>query len=187
MPDYMGFIYYPHSRRYAGALPAAATEGLPESIRKVGVFVDQPSGEVLATCAQMGFHAVQLHGREAPDYCRRMRDEGFEVFKAFNIGNETGFGHLKEYRESCDLFLLDTAGNGFGGTGKKFDWERLAEYELDKPFFLSGGIGPQDAGRILLLDHPDLFGVDLNSRFETEPGMKDRHELAGFIRKIREG
>ena len=113
-----------------------------------------------------------------------MKQEDLEVIKAFNIAQETDFDVMRDYLDSCDLFMLDSAGEGFGGIGQQFDWKRLGTYEFDKPFFLSGGIGPMDAENILGIKHPQLFGVDLNSRFELGPGMKDRSALAGFIEKI---
>jgi phosphoribosylanthranilate isomerase len=184
-PDYMGFIFYPHSRRYAGDLSAAVIADLPAGIRKVGVFVDLPPDDVLSACRQMGIRTVQLHGTESPEYCRSLKYRGLEVFKVFSMGPDTCFPELGAYIDSCDRFLLDTAGEEFGGTGRKFDWKRLGDYELDKPFFLSGGIGPGDVERILKISHPRLFGVDLNSRFETRPGVKSYEELEKFIMKIR--
>jgi len=184
-PDYMGFIYYPGSRRFAGDLSYSDIAGLLREICKTGVFVNSPLEEVLSISSQMAFGAVQLHGNEPPGYCRLLKDNGLEIIKAIGISPGKGFEELVEYRDCCDLFLLDTAGTGFGGTGKKFEWDSLVHYELDKPFFLSGGIGPGDAERILNLDHPDLFGVDLNSKFESEPGVKNKLDLSGFILKIR--
>lgn len=184
-PDYMGFIFYSRSRRYAGDLSAGDLTDLPESIRKVGVFVNHSPDDVIASCRQMGIRIVQLHGSESPEYCRSMKYRGLEVFKAFSINKKADFEVMQAYRDSCDFFLMDTAGAGYGGTGKKFDWSCLEAYDQDKPFFLSGGIGPLDADRIIDLEHPRLFGVDLNSRFETVPGIKKWDELEKFIRKIR--
>ncbi len=184
-PDYLGFIFHPGSKRYAGELSADALQTLPDAIRKVAVFVNLAFGEVLSKCLELGIRTVQLHGNESADYCRMMRESGLEVIKAFSIHDDSGFEGLKAYLDCSDYFLFDTAGKGYGGTGKQFDWSLLDEYNLDKPFFLSGGIGPSDAGRILKLDHPRFYGVDLNSRFETQPGLKNRTELEGFLRRIR--
>ena len=185
LPDYMGFIFYPRSRRYAGELSPSVIAKLPGKITKVGVFVNLPAGDTLSSCRQMGIRTVQLHGDESPDYCKEMQDNGMCVIKVFSIGSQDGFKGMSAYHDSCDFYLLDTASEEYGGSGKQFDWKRLNEYDQDKPFFLSGGIGPGDAERILELKHPELFGVDLSSRFETEPGIKSRDELAVFIRKIR--
>jgi phosphoribosylanthranilate isomerase len=186
-PDYMGFIFYSRSKRYAGNLSARELMDLPDSIRKVGVFVNHSTDDVMATCRQMGIRTVQLHGDESPEYCRSMKNSGFEVFKAFNVSGEAELKVMGDYQDSCDFILMDAEGEGYGGTGVKFDWSCLGDYNHDMPFFLSGGIGPEDADRILKLNHPRLYGVDLNSRFETEPGIKKRDVLEEFIRKIRSG
>jgi phosphoribosylanthranilate isomerase len=186
-PDCMGFIFYPQSRRYAGDLCATDLMDLPAGIKKVGVFVDLPADDVLSACRQMGLRTVQLHGTESPEYCRSLKYRGLEVFKVFSIGPDMRFTESRAYLDSCDMFLFDTAGAGFGGTGRKFNWKRLGEYDLDKPFFLSGGIGPSDAEGILKINHPRLYGVDLNSRFETRPGIKNYDELETFMRMIRRG
>ena len=184
-PDYMGFIFYPQSRRYAGDLAAPDLVEMPDSIRKVGVFVNASPEDLLEACRQMGIRIIQLHGNESPEYCRLMKQKGLEVIKAIGVGADTRFSEWVDYQDSCDFFLLDNEGPGHGGTGRKFEWERLAGYELEKPFFLSGGIGPGDARRILRFDHPQLYGVDLNSRFESRPGIKKFHELEKFIKIIR--
>jgi phosphoribosylanthranilate isomerase len=147
--------------------------------------VNSPIEEVLSISTRMGFQTVQLHGDEAPEYCKLLKDKGLELIKVFNISRDTRFREMEDYLDCCDLFLMDTGGAGFGGTGEKFDWTYLKKYDLEKPFFLSGGIGPEDADSILNLDHPQLFGVDLNSKFEKEPGLKDIQKLKGFVRKIR--
>ncbi len=186
-PDYMGFIFYPQSSRYAGDLTAIDLVVMPDSIRKVGVFVDAPPEDALAACRQMGIRIVQLHGAESPEYCRFMKQRGLVVFKAIRMEADNDFSELPDYRDACDYFLLDTSGPGYGGTGIKFDWERLNDYKLGKPFFLSGGIGPGDASRILKIKHEQLYGVDLNSRFEIRPGIKKYDELEKFISAIRHG
>jgi phosphoribosylanthranilate isomerase len=186
-PDYMGFIYYPRSRRYAPDLSAEDIAGLSPAIIKTGVFVNSPAEEVEETCRRMGFTAVQLHGDETPELCSSLMVGGLELIKAFRVGPHSDFGELEDYRDACDLFLLDTAGTGFGGTGRKFEWRRLEQYRLDKPFILSGGITPRDAERILEIRHPGLYGIDLNSGFETSPGIKDPDALEGFIQDIRNG
>jgi phosphoribosylanthranilate isomerase len=154
-------------------------------VKKVGVFVDLPLKEVLDISDRMGYDAVQLHGSESPGECREAMKEGFQVIKAFNIDRESDFKKIEPYLEACDLILMDAAGGGFGGTGRKFDWAFLDGYEYGKPFMLSGGIGPKDAEKILEIRNPRLFGIDLNSRFETEPGLKDRALLSEFMDRIR--
>jgi len=184
-PDYMGFIYYFHSKRYAGALTPAQTNSIPDKVKKVGVFVNLPEKTLLSKCSEMEFNFVQLHGNESVKYCRFLNKEGFRVIKAFGLGSIYDFEQMKPYQESCEFFLFDTFSPGYGGSGKKFDWNLLCDYRLEKPFMLSGGVTASDIDRILVLDHPEFLGVDLNSGFEIQPGIKDRKLLEGFIQRIR--
>jgi phosphoribosylanthranilate isomerase len=187
LPDYMGFIFYSGSKRYAGEISSDDLSPLPAQVRRVGVFVDRAGGDVLSICSRLGIKTVQLHGNESPSYCRLMIDSGLEVIKVLHIGSDGGIDPAGPYMDSCDFFLLDTEGPGYGGTGEKFNWDLIRDYNLDKPFFLSGGIGPKDADRIMDLKHPRFYGVDVNSRFEIRPGIKRRDELEAFIRKLRNG
>jgi phosphoribosylanthranilate isomerase len=184
-PDYMGFIFYPGSKRYAGNISPAALKQLPDAIEKVAVFVNAPREEIIATCRAYSIRILQLHGDEPPAYCRSFMEVGFRVIKAFRVGRSLDAEGMDRYAESADMFLLDTSAEGFGGTGKKFNWLHLARYRSPVPFFLSGGIGPADAGRIMEMDIPQLHGVDLNSRFEIRPGVKNKNDLDTFIRNIR--
>jgi phosphoribosylanthranilate isomerase len=126
---------------------------------------------------------VQLHGDESPDYCRKLSKEGIPVVKALDV--QTDLALLEEYREEVDYFLFDTNGPGYGGTGQKFDWDLLRKIPSGLPFLLGGGIGPGDAGAVLDMDHVGLLGVDLNSRFEVSPGVKDVDMLKVFMLKIK--
>jgi phosphoribosylanthranilate isomerase len=151
------------------------------------VFVNSPEEEVLSISRKMGFHALQLHGDESPEYCRNLKDQGFEIIKVFSIGAESGFEKTADYLDHCDLFLFDTASKVYGGTGEKYPWERLDDYSEEKGFFLSGGLAPGDLEAIMQIPHPQFMGVDLNSRFETQPGVKNLDQLARFIAGIRKG
>jgi phosphoribosylanthranilate isomerase len=184
-PDYLGFIFYPGSKRYAGNLSPASLRELPQAIQKVAVFVNAAREEILSTCKAYSIRILQLHGDEPPAYCRSLKEEGFQVIKAFRVGDELDTAGMDLYAAACDRMLLDTSSDGFGGTGKQFDWSILESYRSPRPFFLSGGIGPGDADRIMEMDIPDLYGVDLNSRFEIKPGLKNKNELETFIHKIR--
>lgn len=181
----MGFIFYPGSKRYAGRLSPSDLMNLPKSIQKVAVFVNASRDEIISTCQSYSIRIIQLHGDESPAFCRTLRDEGFEIIKAFRVGRGLEIEEMKRFAEVCDFLLLDTSGDGFGGTGKKFDWSQLQNYRLELPFFLSGGIAPMDAERIMDMLIPQLYGVDLNSRFEIKPGLKNKVELENFIRKLR--
>lgn len=183
-PDYVGYIFYPASKRYVGERPDPALFQIPgPGIRKVGVFVNEALSFVLGAFESDHLHLVQLHGDETPDYCRRLLKEGVPVIKALDA--EADKYRLEEYREQVQCFLFDTPGKGYGGTGQKFDWELLKNIPSDLPFLLGGGIGPGDAGALLDMDHGGLLGVDLNSRFELAPGIKDVTLLKEFMELIK--
>lgn len=186
MPDYIGFIFYQGSPRYAGAtLKPDFLEGINERIKKVGVFVGEDMAKVYETVITYGLDAVQLHGDESVEYCSKLREKELEVIKAFFIENEADFGGIEKYVEVCNYFLFDNRGSTGGGSGKKFNWEILQAYNMDKPFFLSGGIGPDDAAKVTQIVNPYLYAVDINSRFETEPGIKDIGLVKKFMNQLK--
>lgn len=181
-PDYMGFIFYPKSPRYAGALDPAV---LPDNVCRVGVFVNAPLSEIGNTAERYGLQTVQLHGSESPETCQALREKGYEIIKAFGIETTDDFKQTVPYEDSCDLFLFDTRTPAHGGSGRRFDWHILDFYNGNTPFLLSGGISPEDAEEILNIRHPCLYGIDLNSRFEIEAGLKNTGLLERFIKTIR--
>ncbi|MFA5327157.1 MAG: phosphoribosylanthranilate isomerase [Prolixibacteraceae bacterium] len=185
-PDYMGFIFYPESRRFVGDEFSAETlQIVPESVKKVGVFVDELPAKVMEICKKLGLEVAQLHGNETPEYCREIQDSGLTVFKAFSVGDQFKFSGLKAYSGVCNYFLFDTKGQLPGGTGQKFNWQLLENYKGDVPFFLSGGIGPDDLEAIRLFSHPRWRGIDINSGFEIEPALKNVEKVIRFIEEIR--
>jgi phosphoribosylanthranilate isomerase len=170
-PDYMGFIFYPKSPRFVGAhfsLPE-----LKKDTEPVGVFVNESVENIKAGLSRIGSRIAQLHGHEPADDCRRLRDAGITVIKAFAVGSEFVPGVLKEHSSAVDYFLFDTKGKLFGGNAVKFDWKLLDRYDGDIPFFLSGGIGVTDIGALDDVDHAKLYAVDVNSGVEISPGLKD--------------
>lgn len=185
-PDYVGFIFYPRSKRYVGEMPDPAIfDRVPAGIGKVGVFVNEKPETVIGICTRYGLEAAQLHGNETPADCRAVRHAGLTVFKAFSVGNDFDFAQLQDYLAVTDFFLFDTKGKLPGGTGEKFNWQILEQYPFEKPFFLSGGIGPADCAELKRLGFDRLFALDLNSGFETEPALKDAAQVAGFIRTMK--
>jgi phosphoribosylanthranilate isomerase len=181
-PDYMGFIFYPGSKRYVADLPQAVLKELPKGIKATGVFVDEDLEEVIRLANTYELAALQLHGSESPDYCLQLKQAlpGVEVIKAFGVNNEFEFSTLQSYNEVVDYFLFDTQTEGHGGSGKVFDWGLLDSYTGNKPYFLSGGIGPEHAEALRNIDDERLYAVDINSRFELEPGLKDLERLKEF-------
>jgi phosphoribosylanthranilate isomerase len=177
--DFLGFIFYPKSKRFVGE---NTDPGLFTSAKtKVAVFVDENAFEILGLAKNFGFDYVQLHGKENPKTCQLLKKQGLKVIKAFNLNEEFDFSMLKAFEKSVDYFLFDTKSDLPGGSGKKFNWEILKKYQGKVPFFLSGGIGPDDAEEIKQLEHPQLFGIDLNSGFEDEPGLKNIEKIKTFI------
>jgi phosphoribosylanthranilate isomerase len=187
MPDYLGFIFFPGSKRYVGDHPDPEIfSSLSGNIKKTGVFVDENKEKIFEISSMANLNAIQLHGNETPGFCNELKESGLEVIKTFHIGPGFNFDTLKPYEKVCDFFLFDTKSELAGGSGKKFDWELLESYNIDKPFFLSGGIGPWDVGRIKSLKITNLFAVDINSGFEASPGIKDPRKVKEFIKEFKE-
>lgn len=168
LPDYLGFIFYEKSSRYFdGEIPK-----IPKSIKKVGVFVNQTSEEIISKIEKYDLDVIQLHGEETPDFCQNLRQEKVEIIKVFSVDDDFDFELLKEYENVCDYFLFDTKGKLHGGNGVTFNWEILKKYTSSKPLFLSGGIGIEEISKIKTLNVP-IYAIDVNSKFEIEPGLKD--------------
>lgn len=184
-PNYLGFIFYKSSPRNCFGIDPAVIASLPESIKPVMVSVDMTENEVLEAAGRYGFSIAQLHGNESPDLCRHLRSKGIKIMKAIGIHSHESLETIKKYKGAVDLFLLDTGTPTKGGSGKKFNWDLLNEYNADEPFILSGGIGPEDAETILALRHPKFDGIDLNSRFETSPGIKNAPLLHRFLSSLK--
>lgn len=175
-PDYVGFICYAPSPRYASGLQYEILDALPENIYKTAVFVNEEEEIITKLIDNYNFDAVQLHGNESPEFCELFGDK-VTVIKAFGIGEDFDFGRLAAYEGKVDYFLFDTLTPKHGGSGQSFDWRLLGGYRLDVPFFLSGGLSLDNLGEVKAIDHPQFFGVDLNSKFELEPGLKDINKL----------
>ena len=174
--DFAGFIFHKDSPRYAGdKLVKEELQSTDFDIKKVGVFVDASYEEIMQTIDDYGLDVVQLHGAETPELCGQLSEE-VEVIKAFSVDGDTKIDDMvAEYDEVCDYYLFDTSSaSGIkGGTGEQFDWKLVSKSKIEKPFFLSGGIGVEDVAKIKSFKHPDYFGIDVNSKFEKGPGVKD--------------
>ena len=183
--DYIGYIFYPQSLRYVGENPDEAIfKMVPSSIKKVGVFVNASLNEVIRIAETYKLEAIQLHGSEIADYCRAIKDKGFEVIKAFKAEPETLTCETVAYRYACDYLLFDTPSPIHGGSGERFDWEILRLQKFTLPYFLSGGIGLDDTEKVKSIDLKGLYGVDINSKFETKPGIKDVKRVSDFIKRL---
>ncbi|MDT0648770.1 phosphoribosylanthranilate isomerase [Autumnicola edwardsiae] len=192
-PDYMGLIFYEKSPRFVAAhIPEVASE-----VKKTGVFVDASLDFILQKIKLYQLKAVQLHGKETAEFCRQLRqkiqDEKVEIIKVFSVKEEFNFNRLEEYEGIVDFFLFDTKGKNKGGNGITFNWEVLKDYPSSTPFFLSGGIGLEEAEAVKELmiwfqkngKENLLYAVDVNSKFEDEPGLKNAEKLRQFQERIR--
>lgn len=199
--NYAGFIFYPPSPRYVAksGLSGADVKKAKVKLYKVGVFVDASYEEVMRRIDEFGLDMVQLHGRETPFECQKIV-ANIDVIKAFRFAeNDHVAWMIKDYYADADFFLFDTgvpAPKGerenktlYGGTGRKFDWNRLRDLNIQKPFFLSGGIEPSDAQTVKAFMATDvardMVAVDINSRFETAPGIKDMKLVKQFINELK--
>jgi phosphoribosylanthranilate isomerase len=185
-PDRLGFIFHPISHRNALELDPERVRELPEDIVKTGVFVTDSKGTILRTAEKYGLHSIQLHGIGEPDLAQELRKEGYEVVRALRVAEDEDLKAIEPFREAVDLFLFDTKTQGFaGGSGRKFDHSVLEALPKELPFFLAGGIGPEDGEDTEALVRTGARGVDINSRFETAPGKKDPEAVQRFIERIR--
>ena len=185
LPDYMGFIFWEKSARYFnGEIPE-----LIETVKKVGVFVNQSQEEILEKVAKYNLQAVQLHGNETVEFLSELKKQlpkKVQIIKAFSADNDFDFEVLKPYEAICDYFLFDTKGKLPGGNGTTFDWTILKKYTSEKPFFLSGGIGINELKAIEEISKTNLpiYAIDVNSKFEIEAGLKNKNLFSNFKRKF---
>lgn len=186
-PNFIGFIFSEKSPRFVGdQLSEEYVKSIPQNIKKVGVFVNASPGYILDTVKKYDLQYAQLHGNELPDMCRSLRQKGVNVIKAFSVDQNFNFTMLNNYKSFCDMFLFDTKGENPGGNGVPFDWSILSKYDNEKPFFLSGGIGPDNIEAVIELSKKiRIYGIDVNSLYETEPGLKDVAKLETLLNLVR--
>ena len=187
--NFAGFIFYPKSQRYVLRHLTTGQIRKENLMNKVGVFVNASVDHVLQMVDECRLHMVQLHGDESPKFCEQIADY-ISVIKAFRLSdNDNIEWMIRPYREVCDMFMFDTEGAGYGGTGKKFQWDMLGQTNIGKPFFLSGGIQPEDADRLKVFAADpmakDLFAIDINSKFEIAPGIKDMQKVKEFVKEVK--
>lgn len=185
-PDYMGFIFYEKSARYFEGDIAA----INPHIKKTGVFVNSTIEGIQEKVKTYGLQAVQLHGDEDVEFCKSLREflKNVEIIKVFSVLEDFDFSLLKPYEPYADFFLFDTKGKLPGGNGYTFDWKVLKDYPSEKPYFLSGGIGletmPQLQEFLQLPGSKKCYAIDVNSKFEKAPGLKNREQLKIFVEKL---
>ncbi len=195
-PDYLGFIFYEKSPRNF----EEDISELPDTIKKTGVFVDASINFIIEKVVKFGFNAIQLHGNESPEYCQELRNQldgtqrpqrpsgsrNIEVWKVFSIKDQFDFEILKSYEGIVDYFLFDTKGKEKGGNGYTFDWRVLENYPSTTPFILSGGIGLNEIEKIkeIMKTSLPIYALDVNSKFETAPGLKNIEDLKEFKKQL---
>jgi phosphoribosylanthranilate isomerase len=182
-PDYMGFIFYRKSPRYVGedfSIPA----DFPPTIKRVGVFVNASVDEIAVVAKRHSLWGAQLHGRETPEECAAVRATGIKVLKAFPVDEAFDFAVTSAYRDAVDFFLFDTKGPLHGGNARRFDWNLLGKYDQSVPFFLSGGLSPENVSEVKHLAGMNLYALDVNSGIESSPGIKDPGRLTDFMNAI---
>lgn len=185
-PDFIGYIFYSSSPR--NVKPAAGhslTEKVPSAIKKVGVFVNSSIEEIMDKLILLRLDYVQLSGNESLSFVRKLNHANIPIIKTVHLQEEKDLEKIYEFSPFISKFLFDTKSDFPGGSGLKFNWNILNAYHGDVPFFLSGGIGPQDIDAILSFSHPRFEGVDINSKFEIEPGIKNIELIRKFLSAIR--
>ena len=185
--DWIGMIFWQPSSRCCHDPGVAQT--IPEGIQRVGVFVDEEVETIVRRTEECGLNRVQLHGRETATSIRQLRQrlpQGVEIIKAISILTLDDLALAEDYEPLVDYLLFDTKCETVGGSGRQFDWSILNHYQGQRPFLLSGGIGPDDARRLAAFSHPQLAGYDLNPRFETAPGIKNVEALQRFLAERKE-
>lgn len=185
-PDYLGFIFYEKSlRNFENTIP-----NIDNSIQKVGVFVNASFEEIQQKIKQYDLDFIQLHGDESPEFCHLLQQNKLKVIKSFSIDNQFNFNTLNTYNNYCDYFLFDTKGSNYGGNGFTFDWSVLENYHLDKPYFLSGGIGTENSNEVksfLAKDYSkNCIAIDCNSKLEISPGLKSTEKTKQLINAFKE-
>ena len=183
-PQYLGFIFYTKSPRFVGddfKIPS----GMHSSIKRVGVFVNDSNETIVKKSKSLGLDLVQLHGNETPLQCEELKSTGLGVVKVFSIDDDFHFDNTKAYKEVVDYFLFDTKGKHYGGNAKTFDWRILNQYDQEIPFFLSGGLSPENINSLGDILKMNIHALDLNSGVEISPGLKDPARIKTVVTSLK--
>lgn len=181
-PDYMGFIFYKDSPRYVGEdfeLPV-----IPKAVKKVGVFVNEQTDQIIRSVSDYQLDLVQLHGHETIDQCKKLKTAEVEVIKVFSVDENFDFNTVNPYKDYVRYFLFDTKGKYYGGNARTFDWSLLEKYDQSVPFFLSGGISPENVSNVKQFNNLNIYALDVNSGVEVSPGLKDLNKVQELKRAI---
>lgn len=185
-PDYLGFIFYDKSKRFVGEeFETEVLTGINPSIKKVGVFVNHSTSYIENKIEKYGLSLIQLHGDESVEQCKELKSKGYTIVKVFQVDNDFDFRVIEPYKKQIDYFLFDTKSEGYGGTGKKFDWSIFDRYDNEVPLFLSGGLDIESIEEIKKLSKLNIHALDINSKFEVEAGRKDVDLIKKFIKLVK--
>ncbi|WP_228450620.1 phosphoribosylanthranilate isomerase [Chryseolinea soli] len=182
-PQYMGFIFYRKSPRFVGddfVMPA-----ISPGIKKVGVFVNETTENILRIASRYDLTLIQLHGHETPEQCRDLKAKGLSVIKVFSVGEDFDWSTVQPYKSLADFFLFDTKGKYYGGNAQAFDWSLLQKYDQEIPFFLSGGLSPENIDDVDRLKGMNLYALDVNSGVEDSPGVKNASKIESVLEKLK--
>ncbi len=184
-PDYIGFIFYKKSKRFVGDNDAISFIK-PLNIPKVGVFVNEENSEIIRHAKALDLYMIQLHGDESPAQAEELKSLGLRVIKVFSVSNQLPVEELNKFKKTADYFLLDTKTEAYGGSGQRFDWSVLNDYDNEVPLFLSGGIGEEHLEEISDLNKKlNIHAIDVNSRFEITPALKNIDSISSFAQKLK--
>ena len=184
-PDYLGFIFYRGSPRYAGDnMEELSKMNIPPAIKKTGVFVNESTKRIKQIASSVSLDMIQLHGKEPVTDCIELKKSGLKITKVFSVGEDFDFSLMEPYAGHVDYFLFDTKGKYHGGNSIPFDWEIIEKYPYNIPFFLGGGIGLENIDLVKQIKNPYLYALDANSRLETSPGLKDPEKMKLFRKKF---
>jgi phosphoribosylanthranilate isomerase len=184
-PDYIGFIFYKKSKRFVGDNDSISFIK-PLNIQKVGVFVNEKNSEIIRHAKALDLHMIQLHGDESPAQAEELKSLGLKVIKVFSVSNQLPGEELSKFKKAADYFLLDTKTEAYGGSGQRFDWSVLKDYDNEVPLFLSGGIGEEHLEEISDLNKKlNIHAIDVNSRFEITPALKNIDSISSFAQKLK--
>ena len=185
-PDYMGFIFYDKTKRYVGEeLDDKIVNALNPEIKKVGVFVNHSNSYIESKIQKYGLSLIQLHGDETIEQCKELKSKGYTIIKVFQADQNFDFSVIGPFKKYVDYFLFDTKSEGYGGSGKKFDWNIFKRYDNEIPLFLSGGLDLESIEEIKKLTYLNIHALDINSKFEVEAGRKDVDLIKEFIKLIK--
>jgi phosphoribosylanthranilate isomerase len=182
-PQYLGFIFYPQSPRFVGKhfrMPY-----VDPSIKKVGVFVNATTESIVETVHQYSLDLIQLHGHESAEQCNELKAYNVLIIKAFSVADKLEVSHINRYHEAADFFLFDTKGKYFGGNAQRFDWSILQAYDQRTPFFLSGGLKPENVEEANALKEMNIVALDVNSGVEIRPALKDVEKVKQVIEQVK--